>query len=755
MTIKFSEEAQKILKKAKLEMQKLKHAFIGSEHLILSILSDDNDISLKLQKYNVNYEKYREALIEVVGIGKSINNYFIYTPLLKRVLEDAILDAKEIKASEVSLNTIFLAILDEGEGVGIRILNKLGVDIDNLYEVINNQGITKTIPKKLTVYDCSIDFTKKAKNMEFDPLIGRDKEVDELIEILCRRNKNNPLLIGEAGVGKTAIVEELANRIVNGNVPDKLKNMHILSLSMASCVAGTKYRGEFEERITKIIKELETNNNLIIFIDEIHTLVGAGGAEGAIDASNILKPALARGNIKVIGATTINEYKDSISKDKALNRRFQTVLIKENTIPETKEILIKLKGIYEKYHHVIISDDVIDQLIFLTDKYIIDKKNPDKSIDILDNVCTKVSLKKNKSSLKISNLKEELQKIKNEKNNLIMNHQYSEATIIKNKEMELESRLNKLNLSFKGPRKRIITVNDIVSVIEKKTNIPIFEINKNINKVKGLEKYLKSKVIGQDNVISELNSITKKITLGLKSDLPYSILFVGKSGVGKTMLVKEYSKYLNIPLIRLDMSEYKEAYTVSKIIGSPPGYVGYNDYDNVLEKVKNNPYSIILLDEIEKAHHDIINLFLSILDEGVINDSHGNKTSFKNTIIIMTSNIKSEEDNIGFNKKIDKEDDIRNILSTAFVNRINKICYFNNLDEKSMRLIIQKKIKDITKKYQKYHIKISVNNNLIDDLLKEIDYFHYGARKINKVLEDKIDNIVINGIFDKKKSIKI
>ena len=755
MTIKFSEEAQRILKKAKNEMQELKHAFIGSEHLILSILKEHNNISLKLDKYHVNYDKYRNALINAVGIGKSVNNYFIYTPLLKRVLEEAILDAKETKEYEVSINTIFLAILDEGEGVGIRLLHKLGVDVDKLYDELNSVCITKSIPKKLTIYDCSVDFTKKAKNKEFDPLIGRDKEVNELIEVLCRRNKNNPLLIGEAGVGKTAIVEELANRIINGNVPDQLKNKHILCLSMASCVSGTKYRGEFEERITKIIKELETNKELIVFIDEIHTLVGAGGAEGAIDASNILKPALARGIIKVIGATTINEYKDSIFKDKALSRRFQTILVKENTLLETKNILYNLKDIYEEYHHVLLSKEIIDSIVDLSDKYILDKKNPDKSLDILDTICTKVSLKKSNYIKKITDLKKELKTIKQEKNKLISIHRYNEAFKIKNHEMELESEINKLSLMARHTRKRKITIKDVALIIENKTNIPIYEINSNTNKVIGLSKYLKKRIINQDEAINSLLAITKKLFFGLKSDLPYSMLFTGSSGVGKTMLAKEYSDYLQIPLIKLDMSEYKEAHTISKIIGSPPGYIGYDDYDTVLEKIKNNPYCIILLDEIEKSCQEVTNLFLQVLDEGIITDSHGNKVNVKNAIIIMTSNLGSEHENIGFNNDNNINGEIREYLSTSFVNRINSIISFNKMTEEAIEKIIKKKLKIIIQKYRKYQIKINITKELITNLVKESEYMIYGARKINKILEDKIDGLVIDAILNKQDKIII
>ena len=752
--IRFSEETRHILKDAKREMQKLRHAFIGSEHLILSILNNKNDICDRLNSYGINYDIFRNKLIKIIGMGKSINDYFIYTPLLKRVLEEAILDTKELNSKEVNLNTIFLSMLDEGEGVGIRILSSLGIDLDILYEDLCGNSSNRGSMKKLLINEFSDDLTRKAKTDFFDPLIGREEEVEELIEIIVRRNKNNPLLIGEAGVGKTAIVEELARRIVDGNVPDKLKNMRVLSLSMSSCVSGTKYRGEFEERITKIVKELEENKNILLFIDEMHTLVGAGGAEGAIDASNILKPALARGNIKVIGATTINEYKDTILKDKALNRRFQTILIKENTISETKEILHKLKGMYEEYHHVIISDEVINELVELTDKYILDKKNPDKSLDILDTVCAKVSLKKNNSALRITKLKEELKKLKKEKNGLIMNHCYNEATTIRNNEMAIMSKLNKVILSLKSERKKEITIKDVASVLERKTSIPIYEVEKVINKDNKLENYLKRKIIGQDHVISELSDITWRIMYGLKGDVPYSLLFVGKSGVGKTLLVKEYSNYLKIPLIRLDMAEFKEAHSISKIIGSPPGYVGYNDYDNVLEKVKNNPYSIILLDEIEKAHQDVINVFLSILDEGIIEDTHGNKVNFKNTLIIMTSNIKSDIDNIGFNNN-GKDNNLRNSLSTEFVNRINKICYFNDIDIDNIKKIIRNKIKELTKKYQKYNIKITIGNKIINDIVKEIDYSNYGARKINKAIEDKVDDLVINGIINNKRTIKI
>ena len=760
MFIKFNEEAQKVLKKAKDEMKKLKHAFVGSEHLILSILSSNNDVSEKLNEYGINYDNFKEELVKCIGIGKTVNNYFIYTPLLKRVLENAIIEAKENNMNEVTIETIFLSILDEGEGVAIRILNNLGVNIDDIYTSFNNKTIVKgKSQRKFSFYEFGNDLTKKASDGKIDPLIGRNNEVDKMIEILLRRNKNNPLLIGEAGVGKTAIVEELANRIVKNQVPEQLKKYKLISLSMASLVAGTKYRGEFEERITKILKELEQSDNTIIFIDEIHTIVGAGGAEGAIDASNIIKPALARGKIKLIGATTISEYKKTIREDKALNRRFQTINVDETSVSETEYILNNIKHIYEDYHHVQIDNDIIHRLVMLTDKYMYDKKNPDKSIDVLDEVCAKVSLIKDHNVIKLEDMKNELDKIKEEKNKLIVSHNFNEALLLKNKELNLESKINNIWLNNKNKLSlRKVTIEDVSSVLKEKCRVPIYEIEKDYNKLLKLEDYLNNKVIGQSEVIEKLVQVTKKIKLGYKkNNVPYSFLFVGSSGIGKTYLVKEYSKYLDIPLIRLDMSEFRENHSVSKIIGSPPGYVGYDDTNNVLEQVRNNPFSIILLDEIEKAGRDVINLFLQILDEGMITDSHGNKVSFQNTIIIMTSNVASEKNTIGFNddNKSLVNDSLRETLSTIFVNRINMICQFNKLSEENINKIVNKKIKEIKNNFLDSNIKISVSKKVIDEIIKESEYNLYGARKLNKILEDKIDNIVIDSILSGKKQVFI
>ena len=704
--------------------------------------------------YSIFYENYKEELIATVGIGNSLNSYFIYTPLLKRVIENAIIDAKEDNLFEVNINTLFTSMLDEGEGVGIRLLSNLGVNIDDLYlELLEKEDNNTKYKgkKKLLIYDHGIDLVEKAKNGKIDPVIGRDKEIERLIEILLRRNKNNPLLIGEAGVGKTAIVEGLALRIYEKKVPDSLLDKKILSVSMASLVAGTKYRGEFEERISKIIKEIENNQNLIVFIDEMHSLVGAGGAEGAIDASNIFKPALARGKFRLIGATTISEYKESIEKDKALNRRFQTILVKEPNLDETLDILKKIKPLYEKYHGVVVSDDVIKSIVELTNKYIFDRKNPDKSIDILDEVCASRSLMKDKMTIKLENLKKEYEDIHLKKNDYIIKHDFREATKIKENEILIEDKINRLYLKGQSKNHKVVTINDVAKVINAKSNVPVYEVSKESLKIlKNLNQDLKNTIIGQDNAIDELCKETKKIKLGLKqTNHPISFLFTGKSGVGKTLLAKEYAKRLNMHLIRLDMSEYKESHTTSKILGAPPGYVGFDSQRTILDDVKNNPYSVILIDEIEKASPSVLNLFLQILDEGFITNSKDEKVYFNHTIIIMTSNITSNGETIGFNEdKSNIKNKLTNVLSIEFLNRINHIIQFNDLTSDNIRLIIEKELTKVKKKFKDQDIKLQIDNNIINDIIKLVDYNLSGARSIRKIIEDKIDNIVIDNILN-------
>lgn len=759
---KFDEVCTKVLKNAKIEMQKLKHPFVGTEHLMLSILSNkDLELTKKLNDYNIFYDNFKEELLNIIGYGNSLNSYFIYTPLFKRIIENAILDTREEGRESVNINDLFLSLLDEGEGVAIRILNNLEIDIDDMYlEFLNKDDNSKyKSNKKLLINEFATDLVKLASENKIDPVIGRDKEINRMIEILLRRTKNNPLLIGEAGVGKTAVVEGLALKISNKSVPNQLLNKKIMSLSLASLVAGTKYRGEFEEKVNKIIKELENNPDIILFIDEVHSLVGAGGAEGAIDASNIFKPALARGKLKLIGATTIIEYKNSIEKDKALARRFQTILIKEPSKEETKEILLKLKPIYEKFHQVIIKDQAIDTIINLCDKYILNRKNPDKSIDILDEVCILRKLKKDKNTKKQENMEQELEFIKQEKNKYLLRQDFLNASYYKKQELVLENKLNNLELDKTNYSKKEVSINDINEVIKNKVNIPVYENNlSNLKELKNLENNLKKEIIGQDKAISILVNETKKIKLGLKNNQkPISFLFTGKSGIGKTELVKQYAKYMKMELIRIDASEYKESHAISKLIGSPPGYVGYDSHNSILESVKNNPFSVILIDEIEKSSNAFLDLFLQILDEGFITDSKNDKIYFKHAIIIFTSNITSNINTIGFNQSQDKviPDKLKNVLKIEFINRITHIIQFNELTKDNIKDIINKNILEIRKRLKQQDITINIDKNFVNKIIELSNYNLYGARNINTILENKIDNLVIDSILNNKKKIKI
>ena len=759
---KFDEVCTKVLKNAKIEMQKLKHPFVGTEHLMLSILSNkDLELTKKLNDYNIFYDNFKEELLNIIGYGNSLNSYFIYTPLFKRIIENAILDTREEDRESVNINDLFLSLLDEGEGVAIRILINLEIDIDDMYlEFLNKDDNSKyKSNKKLLINEFATDLVKLASENKIDPVIGRDKEINRMIEILLRRTKNNPLLIGEAGVGKTAVVEGLALKISNKNVPSQLLNKKIMSLSLASLVAGTKYRGEFEEKVNKIIKEIENNPDIILFIDEVHSLVGAGGAEGAIDASNIFKPALARGKLRLIGATTIIEYKNSIEKDKALARRFQTILINEPSKEETKEILLKLKPIYERFHQVTIKDQAIDTIINLCDKYVLNRKNPDKSIDILDEVCILRKLKKDKNTKKQENMEQELEFIKQEKNKYLLRQDFLNASYYKKQELVLENKLNNLELDKTNYSKKEVSINDINEVIKNKVNIPVYENNlSNLKELKNLENNLKKEIIGQDKAISILVNETKKIKLGLKNNQkPISFLFTGKSGIGKTELVKQYAKYMKMELIRIDASEYKESHAISKLIGSPPGYVGYDSHNSILESVKNNPFSVILIDEIEKSSNAFIDLFLQILDEGFITDSKSDKIYFKHAIIIFTSNITSNINTIGFNQIQDKVilDKLKNILKIEFINRITHIIQFNELTKDNIKDIINKNILEIRKRLKQQDITINIDKNFVNKIIELSNYNLYGARNINTILESNIDNLVIDSILNNKKKVKI
>lgn len=752
----FEEDARKVLVNAKKEMYELNHPYVSSEHLLLAILKGNNEISDKLKSFDLDYNRFKDEVIKIIGKGSKPSQWFLYTPLLKRIIENAVIDAKDNNNGVVTINHLFTSLLDEGEGVAIRILIGMNIDIDDLYSEFTDKIMNKKNHKKLLIEELGVDLNKKAMNGNLDPVTGRDEEIKRVLEILSRRCKNNPLLIGEAGVGKTAIVEELANMIVRGEVPLSLRNKRIICLDMASSVAGTKYRGEFEERMNKILKEIEDNDDIILFIDEIHTLVGAGGAEGAIDASNIFKPALARGKIRCIGATTIDEYKKYIEKDSALERRFQKVMIEAPNEDTVKSILMNLKEIYEGYHKVIIDEEIIDLIINLSSKYIYNRNEPDRSIDILDEVSAKVSLKESKGLKEYGFYNKKLKEVINNKKKAILDNDFDKASSFKNEEFELMNRINTLELSLYKTQSKKVTKLDVAEVINMKTGIPIYEIlNEKSKLIKQTEKILSKNIIGQDEAVKEVSKVAKKIKLGF-NDKCYSFLFCGPSGVGKTLLAKTFGENLvgNRNIIKLDMSEYKEAHSISKIIGSPPGYVGYEDNTNILEDIRNKPYSVLILDEIEKAHTNIINLFLQVLDEGKIKNSKGKVVRFDNVVIIMTSNVGFHEINVGFNNKNTKISRLNDSFSIPFMNRVDKVICFNSLNEDDILKIIRMNLKNFKDKYSD-KIKIKISKEVENEILNLSNYEEYGARKIGKIIKDKLETIVIDKIIDGKEEVYI
>lgn len=749
----FTEEARKILVSAKEEMYNLKHPYVGSEHLMLAILKDNNSVSKKLKEYDLTYDILKEEIINIIGEGKEPSDWFLYTPLLKRIMENAIIDSKENNNGDVTIEHLFASLLEEGEGVAIRVMLGMNIDLDKLYKdfslklVSSNNGKKS---KKLLLDELGYDLTKKAINGDLDPVVGRDNEIRRVLEILCRRTKNNPILIGEAGVGKTAIVEELSRMIAFGEVPLALKNKRIISLDMATMVAGTKYRGEFEERMRKILKEIEDNDDIILFIDEIHTLVGAGGAEGAIDASNIFKPALARGKIRCIGATTTSEYKKYIEVDGALERRFQKIIVEVPNKDIVKDILNKLRPIYEQFHLVEIDDKIIDLIVSLADKYIYDRNEPDKSIDILDEVCSFVSLKESDSLKKYKTYNKELQLIINNKNEAIINNNFETAASYKKMERELMNKINKLELEVvKNNKKKRITEHDVARVIHNKTKIPVYELlNEKEKVIIEMEKSLRNSIIGQNKAIDNVIDLAKRIKLGfIEENRCNSILFCGPSGVGKTELAKLFGSNLvgKENIIKLDMSEYSEAHSVSKIVGAPPGYIGYADSKNILEEIRNKPFSVLILDEIEKANPAIINLLFQILDEGKIKDSKGVEVRFDNVTIIMTSNVGFNDNNIGFsNDKVQIIDTkLKEYFSVPFINRIDTTIMFDRLSEDNIKEIINLRIKKLKQKYKKRNINVKIDKKVINEIVNDCNYKEFGARKIDKIIKNKLENQII------------
>lgn len=698
---KYSFTISKIFKYAEEEMKVLHHPYVGSEHLLLSLLKNSKDVKEIASKYNLTYDNFKKELLLVVGSSSKESAYVLYTPLLKRVINLAMDDAKERK-EELNSKHLFLALLEEGEGIAIRLLYGMNINLDSMYDELNEREHKTN--QKLEILNIGKDLSDVIN--PDDILVGRDKELNLIIETLIRKNKNNPLLVGDAGVGKTAIVEELVRRINLKEVPKSLQNKRIIMLEMGSLVAGTKYRGEFEEKLTKVIRELENNPNIILFIDEIHTMVNAGGAEGAINASDILKPYLARGKVKIIGATTTHEYNKFILKDKALNRRFELIKICEPSILETEEILNKIKPSFEKHYNIKITQKNISDIVQLTNRYISDRRNPDKSIDILDSVCAMKEVS-NKTSNIIDSYKYKKEEIIKLKEEMVKKNDFVRALEYHNEEVKIDKILNeKMKQTIK------ITEQDILNLISRKCNIPI--INKK-NKYKELENFLLNNLIGQDEAIKKII----KNMINFDEDKPLSLLLTGSTGVGKTETVKLISKFLNINLLRLDMSEYNQDITINRLVGSSAGYVGYDD-GAIFDSIKMEPFTCILVDELEKASPSVMNLFLQILDEGFVTNAKGEKIDFKNTMIFMTSNVKGTK-KIGF---MESSNTYTNDFSKEFVARFTDIIEFNDITEDMLEAYLKK-------------------NNIKDkSLVKDFDIHKNGFRGLKHFLtkESKIRN---------------
>ena len=792
MLYKFTNRAKKVIEIANDKSIELGHNYIGTEHILYGLVKEGEGIAFKvLTNKGITSEKVLKEIQEMLGNGKETKESLGFTPRSKRVLENAFLEAKRIGYNYIGTEHLLLAILKEEDSIAVKIIIELNVEIPQIYneiakvinEEIYNENNKETSNNKHQNSQTPIlnqygeDITEKAEEGKFDNIIGREKEIERMIEILSRRTKNNPCLVGEPGVGKTAIVEGLAEKIIIGDVPQNLREKRIVSIDLSSMVAGTKYRGDFEDRIKKALAEVRKAGDIILFIDEIHTIVGAGAAEGAIDAANILKPLLARGEIQLIGATTLEEYRKYIEKDSALERRFSIVKVDEPTEAETIEILYGIRDKYEAHHNVKITDDAIKAATALSVRYITDRFLPDKAIDLIDEAASKTRIKKYIEPEEIKKMQEELEKIEKEKEESILSQQFEKAASLRDREKEIQTKLNE-NLEHWKTQKNIditeIKEENIAEVISKWTGIPVQKLNENDNeKLKHLEENLHKRVIGQNEAVEAVAKAIRRGRIGLKDPKrPIgSFLFLGPTGVGKTELSKALAENIfdnENTMIRLDMSEYMEPHSVSKIIGAPPGYIGHDNGGQLTEKVKRKPYSLILFDEIEKAHPDVMNLLLQILEDGRLTDSQGRETNFKNTIIIMTSNIGAryitDKKILGFENENRKEyedtkNEIMKELKKEFrpelINRIDEIIVFHKLEENEILQITKIMLKQVEKRLEEKKYLVKIDPSVAENISKTKIDKNYGARPlrraIQELVEDKIAEDILNGEIVKNK----
>ena len=720
MFVSFSEDAKKAIKYAKQEMMELKHPYIGSEHLLLSILNQDKLIKKIFARHGITYSVFKNKLISIVGIGSKKSKYVFYTPLLKRILSNAVIEAKEARIKIISPMLLTLLIVEEESGVACSILDSLNVNFPRLIFDIRKEFKNKSGKKrKLLLDELGKDLTLDAKKGLLDPMIGREKEVENLIQILLRKKKNNPILIGPAGVGKTAIVEGVASLIAQNKVPNYLKGKRIISLNVFSVVAGTKYRGEFEEKMKNLIRELEENKDIILFIDEVHTIVGAGGAEGAIDASNIFKPALARGSIKIIGATTIDEYTKYIEPDSALSRRFQKIDVKEPSKEDMINIISKIKKVYVKHHNVVFPKKLISDMLSLSNRYITDRYEPDKSIDILDEVCAKVSLKESNEDKRLKLLNKNLKIVVENKNKAFKDHDYDTAYKLKIKENSINESIDNCKLS-----KKVISIEDIKNTIKSKNNCLILDVNDN-KYFKTLEDRLNKKILGRRKSIKKFIYFLKRKSINDKKEV-FSVLISGKKGCGKTYFSNEVGKMLFKNVINVDLSDYKSAYSIRRLIGSEN-----NNKDSLAYKVRTNPASAIIIDNVSAANSEVLNIICRILKDGVIEDINGREVNFTNSIIIINETIKNNS-SLGFNNK-NEESKIPKEMLKLIKNRIS----FEALEDKVFGDVINSKINELSKK-NNVKLDKDIKENIINELKK-----CESLSKLDELISENIEKIIL------------
>ncbi len=783
---RYSEKAKKAIMIAQEEAMNLYHDYIGTEHFLLGLLKEGQGIAAQvLREFGVEEEKIIEEIIQLIGKGEKRQvSEASFTPRSKKVLELASQEANQLKSDYIDTEHILLGLIKESSGIAIRILIDLGVNLDNLYsEIMKNvmedeknnysESVSKKRPTKTPNLDeFGRDLTKLAGEDKLDPVIGRSMEIQRIIQILSRRKKNNPCIIGEAGVGKTAIVEGLAQKIKNLDIPEILKNRRIICLDLALIVAGTKYRGEFEKRLKKIVKEVQDSNNVILFIDEIHTLVGAGAAEGAIDASSILKPALARGELQVIGATTSEEYRKYIEKDAALERRFQTIFVNEPSIDETVKILRGLKNKYEAHHKVKITDAALNSAAHLSARYISGRFLPDKAIDLMDEAASRIQLQNNISPPDMKEMEEKLNNISKEKESSVKLQDFEKAAQLRDREKKLEMKLKKIKEKWENGQ-RINTAEvkeeDIAEIVSSWTGIPVFSLKEEeAKKLLRMELELHKRVIGQDEAIVSISRAVRRARAGVKNPKrPIgSFIFLGPTGVGKTELARTLAEFLfgdENALISIDMSEYMEKFAVSRLVGAPPGYVGYEEGGQLTEKVRRKPYSVVLLDEIEKAHPDVFNILLQIFEEGRLTDSQGRMVNFKNTVIIMTSNVGAtlikKGTALGFRGTHESEEisykEIKNrvmgemnkMFRPEFLNRIDEIIVFKSLNKKEIKMIAGLMLIEVKILLEEQKITIDASEKAKEFLAAEGYDSNYGARPLRRTIERLIENPISEKIL--------